>query len=267
MRCALISVLLLAAASQAQAADPEAGKRKAEVCGACHGLNGISVSAEIPNLAGQKAKYLTLQLEAFKGGSRKNALMNAIAAQLDDADIANLAAFFSGLPGAGGGTATSEMPAKVATTRVRFPDSYKTTFTAYTKINFPKKKQVRTYYANEIALAAARAGKPMPHGAVFFVEVYKTKLDAEKKPVMGDDGFLVADKLAAYTAMEMQPGWGRDIPEILRNGDWNYAVFTPDRTLKPGVNQAKCFACHKPLTDTSYVFSLKQLQDKARMKN
>ena len=130
MRRALISVVLLAAASQAYAADREAGKQKAEVCSACHGMNGVSVSAEIPNLAGQKAKYLTLQLKAFKGGTRKNALMNAIASQLDDADIANLAAFFSGLPGASGG-ATSEMPAKVVKTRVRFPDTYKTTFTAY----------------------------------------------------------------------------------------------------------------------------------------
>ncbi|MGI9385643.1 MAG: cytochrome P460 family protein [Methyloligellaceae bacterium] len=266
MRRALISVLVLTAASQAYAADREAGKRKAEVCAACHGMNGVSVSAEIPNLAGQKAKYISLQLKAFKGGKRKNALMNAIATQLGDADIDNLAAFFSGLPGASGG-ATSEMPAKVAKTRVRFPDTYKTTFTTYTRINFPKKKQVRTYYANPVALQAAREGKPMPDGAMFFVEVYKTKLDAEKKPVMGNDGFLVADKLAAYTAMEMQPGWGKDIPEILRNGDWNYAVFTADKKLKAGVNQAKCFACHKPLTDTSYVFSLKKLQEKARMKN
>lgn len=266
MKRVLISVLVLAAASHAFAADREAGKSKAEVCAACHGMNGVSVSADIPNLAGQKAKYLSLQLKAFKGGKRKNALMNAVASQLGDADISNLAAFFSSLPGAGGG-ATSEMPAKIAKTRVRFPETYKTAFTPYTRINFPKKKQVRTYYANDVALQAARTGKPMPDGAMLFVEVFKTKLDAAKKPVMGADGFLVADKLAAYTAMEKQPGWGNDIPEILRNGDWNYAVFTADKVHKKGINQAKCFACHKPLADTSYVFSLKQLREKARMKN
>ncbi len=35
----------------------------------------------------------------------------------------------------------------------------------------------------------------------------------------------------------LQVGWGKDIPDILRNGDWNYAVFTVDKELRKGVNQ------------------------------
>ena len=50
---------------------------------------------------------------------------------------------------------------------------------------------------------------------------------------------------------------GQDV----RNGDWNYAVFTTEKQHLPGVNQAECFACHKPLDSTSYVFTLKQLAD------
>jgi hypothetical protein len=46
---------------------------------------------------------------------------------------------------------------------------------------------------------------------------------------------------------------------MLRNGDWNYAIFTTDRQQRPGVNQAECLACHKPLDDKSYVFTLKEL--------
>jgi hypothetical protein len=56
-------------------------------------------------------------------------------------------------------------------------------------------------------------------------------------------------------------GWGKDIPEMLRNGDWNYAVFTTDKQHKPGVNQAECLACHKPLDSVSYTFTLKQLAE------
>jgi hypothetical protein len=59
--------------------------------------------------------------------------------------------------------------------------------------------------------------------------------------------------------MEMQAGWGKDIPDILRNGDWNYAVFSGKGELNTKVNQASCLACHKPLTDLSYVFSLPTL--------
>ena len=62
----------------------------------------------------------------------------------------------------------------------------------------------------------------------------------------------------------MQAGWGKEVPEMLRNGDWNYAVFSPDKSHNTGINQAKCFACHKPLTEDSFVFSLDKLQEKAR---
>ena len=90
------------------------------------------------------------------------------------------------------------------------------------------------------------------------------KLGADEKPVVGADGFYVEDELNNYTAMEKQAGWGDDIPEILRNEDWNYAVFGADKSLRPGVNQATCLACHKPLATDSYVFSLQQLQEAAR---
>jgi len=99
----------------------------------------------------------------------------------------------------------------------------------------------------------------LPAGSVLFVEVYAAKLDADQKPLAGSDGFYVADKLVAYTAMASGAGWGKDIPDMLRNGDWNYAVFTTDKQHRAGVNQAECFACHKPLDSTSYVFTLKQL--------
>src|SRR4029453_17418050 len=90
----------LAAVPAAHAADIEAGKAKvATVCAACHGANGVSVSDAIPNLAAQRAGYLEAQLKALKDGSRKNAIMNAIAAQLSAEDIANAAAYFASLPG------------------------------------------------------------------------------------------------------------------------------------------------------------------------
>ena len=68
----------------------------------------------------------------------------------------------------------------------------------------------------------------------------------------GADGHFVEGQLAAYTAMEKQPGWGDAAPEILRNGDWRYAVFTPEGTHKPNVNEAACMACHKPLDAQDY---------------
>jgi cytochrome c553 len=261
MKKLLGAVLALAVAAAAHAADTEAGKAKvATVCAACHGTNGVSVSDTIPNLAAQRAGYLESQLKALKDGSRKNAIMNAIAAQLSADDIANVAAWFAAQPGAATGNRSVFLP-NLAKTAVSFPEGYKDTFIKYHTINFPATRQVRYYYANKLAVDAAKAGKPLPDGSVLFAEVHAAKLDADKKPVMGDDGFYAADKLIFYTAMARDSGWGRDIPEMLRNSDWNYAVFTTDKQHRPGANQAECLACHKPLDTTSYTFTLKQLAE------
>jgi len=250
---------LLALAPMAQAADMEAGRAKAAtVCAACHGADGVSVSDAIPNLAAQRAGYIEGQLKALKEGTRKHPMMNAIAAQLSAADMANVAAYFAAQPGAAAG-AKSPLLAQVAKSNVAFPEDYKNAFTKYHTINFAATKQVRYYYANKVALQAAKEGKPLPDGSYLLAEVYTAKLGADGKPAMGADGFFVADKQVAYTAMARDAGWGKDIPDMLRNENWNYTVFTMDKKQRPGVDQAECLACHKPLDATSFTFTLKQL--------
>jgi cytochrome c553 len=259
---------VLAATSTASGAyaagDIEAGKAKvAVVCAACHGAQGASVSDTIPNLAGQKGRYIETQLKALRDGTRKNPVMGAVAAQLSDADIANVAAYFSSLQGAAS-MAKSDFLPNLAKTSVTFPENYKTAFTRYDTINFPDNKQVRYYYANDVAVRAAKAGVPLPDGAILFAEVYSAKLDADKKPVMGSDGFFVPDQLVFYTGMGRDKGWGADIPDMLRNENWNYAVFTLAKQVRAGVNQAECLACHKPLDKSSYTFTLKELTEVAK---
>jgi cytochrome c553 len=259
MRRLLALSVALAFTPALQAADAAAGKAKAEaVCAACHGAAGVSVSDGIPHLAAQRAGYLEGQLKAFKEGTRKNPIMNAIAAQLGAEDIANVAAHFSAQPGAAAGS-RSALLAAVAKSNVAFPEGYRESFVKYYTLNFPATRQVRYYYANRAAVDAAKAGKPLPDGSVLFAEVYAAKLDADKKPVTGADGFFVAEKPLFYTAMASGAGWGASIPDMLRNGNWHYMVFTLDKKPRAGVNQAECLACHKPLDAASYVFTLKEL--------
>jgi cytochrome c553 len=258
-----VAALLIPAA---QGANIEAGRAKVEaVCSACHGVNGVSVSDTIPNLAAQRAGYIEAQLKAFKEGTRRAgsptspaATMAAIAAQLSVEDMANVAAYFASLAGADTGAKSAFLP-QVARTHVAFPENYRSTFTRYHTINFPATKQVRDYYANPAALAAAKEGKALPDGSALFVEVHSAKLDADRNPVKGADGFFERGELVAYTAMARDAGWGRDIPDMLRNENWNYAVFGKDKQHRAGVNQAECLGCHKPLDKASYTFTLKEL--------
>lgn len=93
----LTAVALAGALGSAVAGDIAAGKAKAQMCAACHGANGISVAPVYPNLAGQKEQYIIKQLKAFKDGTRKDPLMSPMATPLSDADIENVAAYFSSL--------------------------------------------------------------------------------------------------------------------------------------------------------------------------
>jgi cytochrome c553 len=263
----LAAALLCGAAltpAQAQGANVEAGRARAQaVCAACHGANGVSIADAIPNLAGQRGAYLEAQLRAFKAGTRKAASMNAIAAQLQPADIADLAAYFSRLAPADLAAKSAPLP-NLAATRATFPEGYKDGFRMYQTVNRPDINQVRYLWANPVAWQAAREGRPLPAGSVLLLEQHAARLDADKKPQSGADGYFVAERLLGYTVMASGEGWGREFPDLLRNGDWNYAVFNPDMKPRAGVNQADCLACHKPLDKTSYVFSIEPLAAAAR---
>jgi cytochrome c553 len=88
-------VLLMGGA--AVAGDIAAGKTRAASCAGCHGADGISANPLWPNLAGQKAPYLVKQLKAFRDGVRQDPMMSPMARPLSDADIENLAAYYSSL--------------------------------------------------------------------------------------------------------------------------------------------------------------------------
>lgn len=91
----LVSMIMLV--STTYAADTAQGKTKSGSCAGCHGGNGIGLSEEFPNLAGQKQAYLLKQLRAFKSGERSNPTMKAMAAGLSDTDMNDLAAYYSSL--------------------------------------------------------------------------------------------------------------------------------------------------------------------------
>jgi cytochrome c553 len=85
----------MATAPQAAGADVEAGRRKAEPCVACHGPDGNATAPGMPSLAGQPTMYAHWQLIKFRDGRRKDPQMSPFAANLSDADMADLAAYYA----------------------------------------------------------------------------------------------------------------------------------------------------------------------------
>ena len=92
----IASLLAFFLSSAFAGGDAQAGAaRGAAVCGACHGINGISVNPQWPKLAGQGEKYLLRQLRDYRNGKRDNLIMRAQTAMLGDEEMADVAAYFA----------------------------------------------------------------------------------------------------------------------------------------------------------------------------
>jgi len=120
MAAALMSAAALLVAGTALAASPAAapapdlakGQVTAAVCSACHMADGSRGSPANPILAGQHPEYLVKQLQEYKAGKRKNAIMAGFAATLSEDDMRNVAAFYASKQ-AKPGTATDKELAAV----------------------------------------------------------------------------------------------------------------------------------------------------------
>jgi cytochrome c553 len=97
MKKIVLATLSLAFIASAHAEAP-AKPDKVIICAACHGENGIATQPMYPNLAGQQDTYIEHALHAYKTGERKNPIMGAQVTSLSDADIKQLAAWFSHQP-------------------------------------------------------------------------------------------------------------------------------------------------------------------------
>jgi cytochrome c553 len=98
-KAALLAGLLFSMLLQsAVASDAAAGRAKARaLCQNCHGEDGIAVLPGAANLSGQQKEYLREQLRAFRSGSRVNEQMSVVAKPLTDAEIENLAEWYSSI--------------------------------------------------------------------------------------------------------------------------------------------------------------------------
>lgn len=95
---ACAALVFACAAGFASAADPAAGKAKVSgMCAVCHGVDGIAKVPDAPHLAAESAQYIIRQLQAFKTGARQHEQMSIIAQGLSEEDMANVAAWYSGL--------------------------------------------------------------------------------------------------------------------------------------------------------------------------
>jgi cytochrome c553 len=101
--------------------DAVRGAALATACSNCHGANGVSADAAIPNLAGQSVAAIYKQLEDYRSGKRNAVVMGVFVAPLSQQDVLDLATHFASLRDPFAGAA--EAPASVDPAARRLVDT------------------------------------------------------------------------------------------------------------------------------------------------
>jgi cytochrome P460 len=135
-------------------------------------------------------------------------------------------------------------PASAGGDKVAFPENHEAGV-LFTTVDRADNKQFREFYANAAALDAA-------------------KLDAQGNPEKDANGRFVKGNLIGYATMEKRTGWGSEYPDNVRNGEWEYQAFKPDKTVNTAANLGACFNCHKPLDKQDYVFLYDKMKAAAK---
>ncbi|MDR6938174.1 MULTISPECIES: c-type cytochrome [unclassified Luteibacter] len=78
-------------------AAPPAKPARLGLCAACHGEDGVAKIPGAPNLAGQKLDYLREALRQYRDGRRDIPVMRAATGPLTDAELDQLAQWYSAL--------------------------------------------------------------------------------------------------------------------------------------------------------------------------
>ena len=146
--------------------------------------------------------------------------------------------------------------------RVSFPTDYATKFKNYVSSDrLMNEDQAIRLFANDIALQGPGEDGKFANGSVLVAEVYKAKKGEDGEILESQLGRRIRGKLAAVGVMEKREGWGQSIPEKLRTGDWDFAIFSPDgkRLVKKDLN--KCRECHAPHASTDHLYSYEHLKN------
>jgi hypothetical protein len=107
-------------------------------------------------------------------------------------------------------------------------------------------------------------GEPLPHGTVITMEVYRARVDEQGEPVKEVEGRFIKGELTGIFVMEKQAGWGAEYPDDIRNGEWEYARFTPEAQRHPNADTTPCFQCHKFVSGQDFVFTRSPLHTAPR---
>ncbi|MGR8932770.1 MAG: cytochrome P460 family protein [Gammaproteobacteria bacterium] len=113
------------------------------------------------------------------------------------------------------------------------------------------KNTVRAILANDVAIAAARAGKtkPWPDGTILAKLAWKEKIHPDWPQAVVPGEFVIADAMV------------KDGQKYSDTGGWGFGHWEGDKlVMNDKAKSAACFACHTPMKNNDYVYTFPALQ-------
>lgn len=131
------------------------------------------------------------------------------------------------------------------------PVDYKAWPKYLSAVQRPDARQVREIYMSPAAREAT-AASGFANGTTFVMENYAARAKADGTLETGPDGKLVKGDLLRVFVMGKNAGWGSEVIEPLRNGNWVYAAWLPNGQKAPEDTNT-CRACHLPHAAKDFV--------------
>lgn len=113
------------------------------------------------------------------------------------------------------------------------------------------KQLVRTILGNDVAIKAARAGntKPWPDGTIFAKVGWKEKTHPNWPQAVVPGEFAGAEAMV------------KDSKKFAETGGWGFGHWEGEKlVMHDKEKSATCFACHTPMKDNDYVYTVPVLQ-------
>jgi hypothetical protein len=137
------------------------------------------------------------------------------------------------------GAAALALHAWAASDLVAFPENF-AAGVHYATVNRGNIRE--EIFISREAIDAAKKGQPLPSGTAITLVDYRS------------------DKLYRYVVMEKRSGWGSEYPAKLRNGEWEYQSFNPDKSVKQDGQPDRCMSCHASQAQQDFVWTINQMK-------
>lgn len=157
---------------------------------------------------------------------------------------------------------TSLMSSAKANERVDLPKDYRETFVKYLSLDrIQNPDQFIRLFANNIAMQGKDKNGDLANGSVLVAEVYSVQKNQDGTVKTSQLGRRIKKELKLLAIMEKQEGFGKTSTSQIPVGNWDFAAYKPDGSVAPK-NLDECRACHTPLTQSDFIFSMEHLPER-----